>query len=100
MNTLNVAGSVVRDLALGGVIWVGIGSKKETLNNFFEELGEKKCSKINEWFKNVEKAGLSQFETGVKLFHIRCRLKPAVLERFLGKIFAGKNLHCKFFLFC
>ena len=55
VNTLNMAGSVVRDLALGGVIWVGIGSKKETLNNFFEELGEKKCSKIDEWFKNVEK---------------------------------------------
>jgi len=36
----------VRDLTLGGVIWVGISRKKETLDKFFKELGKKKCSKI------------------------------------------------------
>ena len=38
--------TVVRDLSLGRVIWVGIKRKKETLDKFFEELGEKKYSKI------------------------------------------------------
>lgn len=38
--------TVVRDLTMGRVIWVGIGRKKETLGKFFEELGEKKRSKI------------------------------------------------------
>ena len=33
--------TVVRDLSLGRVIWIGIKRKKETLDKFFEELGEK-----------------------------------------------------------
>ena len=38
--------TVVRDLTLGRVIWVGMGRKKETLDTFFKELGKKKCRKI------------------------------------------------------
>jgi transposase len=37
--------TIVRDLDKG-VIWVGIGRKKETLDEFFKELGEKKCKNI------------------------------------------------------
>jgi transposase len=38
--------SVVRDLTLGGVIWVGMDRRKETLDTFFKELGERKYRKI------------------------------------------------------
>lgn len=38
--------TVVRDLSMGKVIWVGEGRQKETLDPFFRELGEPKCSKI------------------------------------------------------
>ena len=37
--------TVVREIG-GGVIWIGKGRKKETLNQFFRELGKKKCNKI------------------------------------------------------
>ncbi len=37
--------TVVREIG-GGVIWIGKGRKKETLDQFFKELGEKKCKKI------------------------------------------------------
>lgn len=38
--------TVVRDLSLGGVIWVGICLKKEIRDKFFKERGKKKCKKI------------------------------------------------------
>jgi transposase len=38
--------TVVRDLLLGRVIWVGIGRRKDTLDTFFKELGKTKCSRI------------------------------------------------------
>jgi len=38
--------TIVRDLDTG-VIWVGIGRKKETLDEFFRELGKKKSKKIS-----------------------------------------------------
>jgi len=38
--------TLVRDLE-AGIIWVGEGRKKETLNKFFNELGKTKCKKIN-----------------------------------------------------
>lgn len=38
--------TIVRDLDLGKVIWIGIGRKKETLDIFFKELGKEKCRKI------------------------------------------------------
>lgn len=38
--------TIVRDLDIGRVIWVGEGREKETLDKFFIELGKKKCSKI------------------------------------------------------
>jgi len=38
--------TIVRDLDMGKVIWIGIGRKKETLDTFFKELGKKKCRKI------------------------------------------------------
>jgi transposase len=38
--------TIVRDLD-AGVIWVGIGRKKETLDQFFEELGKRKCKNIS-----------------------------------------------------
>jgi transposase len=34
--------TVVRDLELNGVIWVGLNRKKETLDEFFNEIGEQK----------------------------------------------------------
>ena len=37
--------TIVRDLD-GGVIWIGLGRKKETLDKFFLELGKEKSSKI------------------------------------------------------
>jgi transposase len=37
--------TVVRDID-GGVIWVGKGRKKETLNQFYKELGKEKSKKI------------------------------------------------------
>jgi len=37
--------TVVREVG-GGVIWIDKGRKKETLDKFFTELGEKKCKKI------------------------------------------------------
>lgn len=37
--------TVVRDI-YGGVVWIGNGRKKETLDLFFKELGKKKCGKI------------------------------------------------------
>lgn len=38
--------TVVRDLDLNAVIWVGIKRKKETLDKFFDEIGEIKSFKI------------------------------------------------------
>jgi len=38
--------TVVRDIDLGKVIWVGEGRKKEDLNRFFEELGKERSSRI------------------------------------------------------
>jgi len=38
--------TIVRDLD-AGVIWAGIGRKKETLDQFFEELGKRKCKNIS-----------------------------------------------------
>ena len=38
--------TIVRDLD-GGVMWVGIGRKKETLDEFFNELGKRKSKKIS-----------------------------------------------------
>ena len=38
--------TVVRDLDLGRVIWVGQKRKKETLDGFFTELGAEKCARI------------------------------------------------------
>lgn len=38
--------TVVRDIDLGKVIWVGRKRKKETLDQFFQELGTKKCKQI------------------------------------------------------
>ncbi len=38
--------TIVRNLD-EGVIWVGVGRKKETLNRFFYELGKKKCKDIS-----------------------------------------------------
>lgn len=37
--------TIVRDIH-GGVIWIGEGRKKEVLDRFFQELGEKKSKKI------------------------------------------------------
>jgi len=37
--------TIVRDIE-GGVIWIGDGRKKDTLNQFFKELGKKKSKKI------------------------------------------------------
>ena len=38
--------TVVMDLKKTRVIWVGKGHKKETLDEFFKELGEERCRKI------------------------------------------------------
>jgi len=38
--------TIVRNID-AGVIWVGIGRKKETLDEFFNELGKRKCKKIS-----------------------------------------------------
>jgi transposase len=38
--------TIVRDLD-AGVIWVGAGRKKETLDEFFKELGKRKCKNIS-----------------------------------------------------
>ena len=38
--------TVVRDLDLNAVIWVGLGRKKETLDEFFREIGVEKQRKI------------------------------------------------------
>ena len=35
--------TVVRDLELGRVIWVGMGRNRKTLDRFFKELGRRKC---------------------------------------------------------
>ena len=37
--------TIVRDID-AGVVWVGIGRKKETLDEFFKEFGKKKCKMI------------------------------------------------------
>ncbi len=38
--------TVVRDITLGKVIWVGKDRKKETLDDFFKKLGIRKCQEI------------------------------------------------------
>jgi transposase len=38
--------TVVRDLTIGRVIWVGETRRKEALDAFFAELGEEKCARI------------------------------------------------------
>lgn len=38
--------TIVRDLELGKVIWIGLARKKETLDEFFALLGKKKCEAI------------------------------------------------------
>ena len=38
--------TIIRDIFLDKVIWIGIGRKEDTLNQFFKLLGPKKCDKI------------------------------------------------------
>lgn len=38
--------TVMRDLDIGSIIWVGETRQKEALDAFFKELGEEKCSRI------------------------------------------------------
>ena len=38
--------TIIRDLDLNGVIWIGMDRKEETLNRFFRELGFFKCHQI------------------------------------------------------
>lgn len=38
--------TIVRDIDLKKVIWIGIGRKEETLDGFFKEIGEEKSKKI------------------------------------------------------
>jgi len=75
--------TIVRDLD-DGVIWVGIGRKKETLDEFFKELGEKKCRDIivavidmwNPYIKSIKDN--TNAEIVFDKFHIAKKVNEAV----------------------
>ena len=76
--------TVVRDLGLGRVIWVGEGRKKEDLDKFFIELGKKKCSKITVAVIDMWKPYIASIKEHTKAeivfdkFHVSKKINEAV----------------------
>ena len=77
--------TVVRDIDIGRVIWVGRGRKKETLDGFFAELGAKKSKRIeaavidmwNPYIKSIRE-NAPQADIVFDKFHIAKKVNEAV----------------------
>jgi transposase len=76
--------TVVRDLDIGRVIWVGQTRRKETLDAFFTELGEEKCACIevcvlDMWDPYIASIhGHTHAEIVYDLFHVVKKITEAV----------------------
>jgi len=67
--------TVVRDLDLCKVIWVGLERKMETLNRFFDELGPEKIPQI-------EVAVVDMWDPYIASLHSRCPGADIVFDKF------------------
>jgi len=67
--------TVVRDLDLNKVIWVGLERKMETLNRFFDELGPEKVPQI-------EVAVVDMWDPYIASLHSRCPGADIVFDKF------------------
>jgi transposase len=67
--------TIVRDLDLNAVIWVGIKRKKETLDKFFDEIGDMKSSKI-------ELAVLDMWDPYIASIKEHCSKAEMVFDKF------------------
>lgn len=67
--------SVVRDLDLKKVIWIGEGRKKETLDGFFSELGEKKT-------KNIRIAVMDMWDPYIASVKTNCSNAEIIFDKF------------------
>lgn len=85
--------TVVRDLDLGKVIWVGIGRKKEALDKFFKELGKKRSKKVKVAVMDMWKPYIKSVRENTKAdivfdkFHIAKKANEA-LDKIRKKEFA------------
>jgi len=76
--------TIVRDVDAGRVIWVGLERKKETIDSFFKELGEKKSANITTAVMDMWDAYISsvQEHTNAEIvfdkFHIAKKINEAV----------------------
>lgn len=67
--------TVVRDLDLNAVIWIGIKRKKETLDKFFDEIGEMKSFKI-------ELTVLDMWDPYIASIKEHCQKADTVFDKF------------------
>jgi len=67
--------TIVRDLDIGKVIWVGLARKEETLDRFFNELGKDKT-------KDIELAVVDMWDPYIASIKKNCKTADVVIDRF------------------
>lgn len=67
--------TIVRDLDLKRVIWIGNGRRKETLDGFFSELGDKKA-------KCIRVAVMDMWDPYIASFNENCPDADIVFDKF------------------
>jgi len=67
--------TVVRDVDLGAVIWVGVGRKRETLDSFFDELGFEKTL-------NIEAAVMDMWDPYIASVNEHCPRVEIIFDKF------------------
>jgi transposase len=67
--------TIVRELFLGKVIWIGLARKEDTLNQFFYELGKEKT-------RNIELAVVDMWDPYIASIKKNCPIADIVIDRF------------------
>jgi len=67
--------TIIRDLDLNGVIWIGLKRKKETLDHFFREIGEEKA-------KNIKVAVIDMWDPFISSIKENCPNVDIVFDKF------------------
>jgi transposase len=89
--------TVVRDLDIGRVIWVGQRRKKETLDVFFTELGAEKCARIEVCVLDMWDPYIASIHDHTHaaivydLFHVAQRITDAVVKTITAYLYGIVN---------
>lgn len=67
--------TIVRDMVLGKVIWIGLNRKEETLDRFFNELGKDKS-------KDIEIIVVDMWDPYIASIKKNCQMVDVVIDRF------------------